>query len=390
MTLSNDPTAPDFDLAASMAEADRLLREAGWRALPQWKTNEYARANLVAGITPDGLSCHVKDWTKIPPGHPQYSDDTPDTPHEAAAWLVRKFTNAPVFAVAEAPEAAENVGDETTAENSKKELGPSNSTDGQNSDQNGTAASTLLESESGESVLADETPELPESQAADQGDAPASGAVDSGDEGVGEGAPGSVADAASGTAIQRGQVHDEPGLEGADSSNGNYAIDADFEETGGEPEIIEDDSLDLGALEDYAPKLDPDLPDPSTPPSGGVVYFGDDIHVARLAKIGALAEIARARKAVLQEGWTVSEFASLQNLLVRIERKESPDDANARARFSFIEGRSRAMSAIDAYQNAREDELEAHGALLKSEDPYDREMARLAIAAFDPEAGWPE
>ena len=157
---------------------------------------------------------------------------------------------------------------------------------------------------------------------------------------------------------------------------------ADF----GEPEDLGSELLDS---ETYA--LDPLLLEStqeSLPPyeyqrpdnSGGVAYFGDDIHVARLAKMGRLSQIARDLKATLQDGWSLGEFASLQNLIVRMDRGEAPDDAGARERFLWITERSRAMSRVDAFKDVREGELEGYA------NPLDRE----AILAFNPEAGWPE
>lgn len=108
---------------------------------------------------------------------------------------------------------------------------------------------------------------------------------------------------------------------------------------------------------------------------GGVAYFGDNIHTIKLAKMGRLSQIARAAKDALQEGWTLAEFASLQNLVVRIDRGEAPDDPEARARFVAISERSAAMARVDAFREQRESELEA--------------AERPGIEAFDPEAGWP-
>lgn len=68
-------------------EAAAILREAGWAPHPEWGV--YTRGPLVMGGFAG--SFHVKDYTRIPPGHPQYGPDTPDTAEEAAAWLVARF-----------------------------------------------------------------------------------------------------------------------------------------------------------------------------------------------------------------------------------------------------------------------------------------------------------
>lgn len=70
-------------------EAAAILRDAGWKPHDAW--NVYTRDTLVMGFQPDGLGFHVKNWAKVQPGDRSYSDDTPDTPEEAAAWLVQRF-----------------------------------------------------------------------------------------------------------------------------------------------------------------------------------------------------------------------------------------------------------------------------------------------------------
>lgn len=130
---------------------------------------------------------------------------------------------------------------------------------------------------------------------------------------------------------------------------------------------------DLIAIEGQPDDIAVEEPQPTDP--GGVAYFGDNIHTIKLAKMGRLSQIARAAKEALQAGWTLAEFASLQNLIVRIDRGEAPDDPEARARFMAISERSAAMARVDAYREQREGELE--------------EADRPGIEAFDPEAGWP-
>ena len=189
-----------------------------------------------------------------------------------------------------------------------------------------------------------------------------------------------------GPASGGGEVLAHDGQAWPSDSEPEVDYEADFEEIGEPAGEVEGADLEAFALTDQSEQ--PPMAQEAAPePGGGVAYFGDDIHVARLAKMGRLAEIARERKAVLHEGWTVSEFASLQNLLVRIERGEAPDDGAARARFLAISERSRAMSAIDAYQNSREDELERYAEQMKAEET--RDQARDAILAFNPDDGWP-
>lgn len=132
-------------------------------------------------------------------------------------------------------------------------------------------------------------------------------------------------------------------------------------------------AADFIAIEGQPDDIAVEEPQPTDP--GGVAYFGDNIHTIKLAKMGRLSQIARAAKEALQAGWTLAEFASLQNLIVRIDRGEAPDDPEARARFMAISERSAAMARVDAYREQREGELE--------------EADRPGIEAFDPESGWP-
>lgn len=179
-------------------------------------------------------------------------------------------------------------------------------------------------------------------------------------------------------------VSDAPSEPGnADASGGDSAADFVVGDSG--PNVVDAD-FDLGVFSVEAPPTDgsfllenrPDdieVEEPQPTDPGGVAYFGDNIHTIKLAKMGRLSQIARAAKDALQEGWTLAEFASLQNLVVRIDRGEAPDDPEARARFVAISERSAAMARVDAYREQREGELEA--------------AERPGIEAFDPEAGWP-
>lgn len=177
-----------------------------------------------------------------------------------------------------------------------------------------------------------------------------------------------------------GDVGSEPAESGLALSGveADEAIDAEFEEPAAEgadlPEVEEQIEPELIRIENDPgdmPVREPEAGDP-----GGVVYFGDNIHTIRLAKMGRLAQIARALKDVLQEGWSLEEFRSLQNWVVRADRGEASDDPVARARFEAISERSRAMSRIDAYKDLRELEL----------DSLDRE----GVEAFDVDEGWPQ
>lgn len=102
----------------SITEAARLLSEAGWR--PIIGTSMAGRfvapeLGLVGGRPPCGAEGVVKCWTAIPPGHELYDENTPDEPHEAAAWLVARYPRAP------APEAEETPAHEAHGETGEAE-----------------------------------------------------------------------------------------------------------------------------------------------------------------------------------------------------------------------------------------------------------------------------
>jgi hypothetical protein len=94
-----------------MTTAEEILTAAGWKHV-------LVRGSLVGGVDPVG-NVHIKDWAKIPPGHELYSADTPDTPEEAAAWLVALYerTKAPAVIV-------EAVSDEEDSETGAAEATP--------------------------------------------------------------------------------------------------------------------------------------------------------------------------------------------------------------------------------------------------------------------------
>lgn len=72
-----------------------IFKSAGWTAGKGegWDGQFiYRNTSIVGGIAPNGASV-VKTVERIPPGHPQHSEDTPDTLVEAAQWLVARYAN---------------------------------------------------------------------------------------------------------------------------------------------------------------------------------------------------------------------------------------------------------------------------------------------------------
>lgn len=82
---------PDMTNAESIAMAEALLADHCWRPHPKW--GRYCHGTYVAGIAPNGPQ-YLKDWARIAPGDPLHGADTPDTPHEAARWLIDRYGGA--------------------------------------------------------------------------------------------------------------------------------------------------------------------------------------------------------------------------------------------------------------------------------------------------------
>ena len=196
--------------------------------------------------------------------------------------------------------------------------------------------------------------------------------------------------AASDAAVDGGGVGDEPGesglvrsaVEGEDFvAPEEEPTDAEFEEPvsaddlAGIEDALRGEPLLTGVENE---EYEPVYAGPIDPHPGGVVYFGDDIKVIQLAKTGRLMEIAQALKDVLQEGWTVDQYAEAQGYVLH-----NTNDAGAfigdpaqYAYFISLSDRRNAMARVDAYMSERQRELST--------------LDREGIIAFDPEYGWPE
>lgn len=313
-------------LEESQEEAARILAAAGWKADPGWGGFNYGPC--VGGLAPNG-SVYVKNWAAIQPGHPKYGPDTPDEPHEAAAWLVA------------------NAGPKTYRLRRK-------------SGANALASDVTFEPPPIELAGADEQVEIPtdeahsevsEEESAGNGDL----AGDREDFALHPEQPA----AEIGSALVAGGSEFE--------AREDEAIDADFSE----PEQLPD----IGLGEELAQEH----PEEYGAGDGPIAYAASNLDSLVREKMGRLGQIARAKKAALHEGWTLEEFRFLQGLVVRMDRGEAPDDQASRDRFVAISEKSRAMSRLEAYRDEREAVLEEIGRL--------RDYQRAE--AFDAEAGWP-
>lgn len=104
------PGRDALDAKQSMDEAERILLAAGWTPDDGW--GGFFHGSCIGGLAPDG-NIYVKNIAAIPPGHPKYSADTPDTFHEAAQWLADRYRATPPRIVLDEPEElAEDSGDE--------------------------------------------------------------------------------------------------------------------------------------------------------------------------------------------------------------------------------------------------------------------------------------
>lgn len=153
-----------------------------------------------------------------------------------------------------------------------------------------------------------------------------------------------------------------------------------------EPVDAEFDVADLGGPEELA---DPDFEslalegadaEPEAPAQDGPIAYGaSTIDGLIREKLGRVSQIARELKAIQQEGWTLEEYAYLQNLMVRMDRGEAPDDQASRERFLAIAMKSQAMSRIDSVRDRKEGELEEIG----QRRDFD------AAVYYEPNEGWP-
>lgn len=103
------PGRDALDAKQSMDEAERILLAAGWTPDDGW--GGFFHGSCIGGLAPDG-NIYVKNIAAIPPGHPKYSADTPDTFHEAAQWLADRYRATPPRIVLDEPgELVEDSGD---------------------------------------------------------------------------------------------------------------------------------------------------------------------------------------------------------------------------------------------------------------------------------------
>lgn len=283
-----------MELAESQAEAARILEAAGWQADAGWGGFNYG--TCVGGIAPNG-SVYVKNWAAIAPGHPKYGPDTPDEPHEAAAWLVAQVAPKRAFRfkrkLASLPEEQQSQGHESDGE---------------------TGA---------------------EAQAADHG--LAGGSADPGGDHQGS------EDDQAGDGIQFG-----------DELSDAEIIDADFGSVEAVGELSLGDVFTEDPLLEFGGEVLEEHPE-DVPPPQDRFYGLDDLDRRRSLRIGDVVRISRLKQAEIALLMGDDDFAAIQNAVLRDTVDgfyKGPPDIYA----TFVE-LSRHKSAINRVKAAEADKV---------------------------------
>ena len=144
-------------------------------------------------------------------------------------------------------------------------------------------------------------------------------------------------------------------------------LDADFtiEDLGGPDEQL---ALEGADPEDFAPDEFAPQDDAS-----GAFIFGDNLHQLRTAAIGLVVQAALNRQ---PDGIDYARLSELRNFVMGVSEQRWPDDPAKREELDALEATERKRRAIDADRDARV--------------AWIMEASREDLAAYDPEAGWPQ
>ena len=145
------PGGDALDAKRSMDEAERILLDAGWTPDDGW--GGFFHGPCIGGLAPDG-NMYVKNIAAIPPGHPKYSADTPDTFHEAAQWLADRYhAKLPPRIVLDEPgELGEDSGDENVRSDNRDGDAASSVWLGDHAEEDAAGASGILAPDRDESA----------------------------------------------------------------------------------------------------------------------------------------------------------------------------------------------------------------------------------------------
>lgn len=324
-----------MELEESRAEARRLMLEAGWTPIPKptvWN-DDYTAGTLVGGVTPDGLTQYVKDWAQVKPGDPQYSSDTPDEPHEAAAWLIAQFrpnpltTQATLDPVALQSEEVENTGDEGNGETGEASVHiVTADSDGNSADTGG-----------------------------DAGEIPGAG--------VGE--------------EEWLDLHPEGGLERRDGwEREDNALDADFTEGQDLGSELLDVESELLAPELPAPDPEDFAPDEFQPEedAGSAFIFGDNLGQRRTSAIGLIWQHA----AQIMPAWGANDNQRLGELRNFAAGVAAGTFTNSDALQAELDALEISVRRINEIESARDSKIQ-----------FVNTATHEQLDAFDPAADWP-
>jgi hypothetical protein len=331
----------------SIAEANRILGDAGWTPGDQWSGKFVFRDTLiVGGIAPDGTG-YVKNPEAVLEGHPLYGDPAyPDEPHEAAQWLVDTYGAKPKFRFRRKPVVLST---EATLEPLA-------------------AAIELAEDSAHESN--GETGEG--SGVASQGD-------DSTDAGDAERVDLFDADPGSaGSGVVRGEG--EAWEPNAEHSPDDAIVDAIFEDAPDlGSELLDDEAFAVPELEAPPPEdFAPDEIEPEPEHAAGAFIFGDNLAHDRIIRIGQLSEHANTLIDAAKVGYSDAEHDAVRSHVVTHMNEAGAYVGGNQAlfdRFIELESLTARVRRIEIYRDQRQD--------------FIRSADREAVASFEPETGWP-
>lgn len=334
----------------SIAEANRILGDAGWTPGDQWSGKFVFRDTLiVGGIAPDGTG-YVKNPEAVLEGHPLYGDPAyPDEPHEAAQWLVDTYGAKPKFRFRRKPVVLST---EATLEPLAAAIELAEDSAHESNGETGEAAAgevaddhNSLVDESADDVHLRHTSGLGGLERGSAESLDASGDPDFGDE-------------------------------RAESD----LIDADFEDAPDlGSELLDDEAFAVPELEAPPPEdFAPDEIEPEPEHAAGAFIFGDNLAHDRIIRIGQLSEHANTLIDAAKVGYSDAEHDAVRSHVVTHMNEAGAYVGGNQAlfdRFIELESLTARVRRIEIYRDQRQD--------------FIRSADREAVASFEPETGWP-
>lgn len=158
-----------------------------------------------------------------------------------------------------------------------------------------------------------------------------------------------------------------------------HTLDADFavEDLGAESELLDD--ADFVLVELPAPEPEDFAPEELEPAPSGAFIFGDNLAHDRIIRIGQLSEHANALIDAAKAGYSDNEHDALRSHVVTNMNAAGAYVGGDQAlfdRFIALETVTGLVRRIEIFRDARQD--------------FVRAADRDAVAAFEPESGWPQ